>query len=257
MAYSFQYLNASGTAAADGVYIPVAALPGVLASELAAAEPAPAKAGKVLLALLNRIFAILSPSTFGKLGLAVAMAAPAGVAPNIWNQSFTMNWQKMVNLDTNTIEQIPVPTSGANSGIGKFSVLDVFPSAAKVASGDSLSGAGIVIPTSALTPNTSLTHAGLTISATSDNREWFMALLDHLAIDADVRSATQQSAIIAATASQIGASAIPANFTQATDPVSGILAADLQRRGLITRTLSYTIQIVGNQTTQTFDVNVA
>jgi hypothetical protein len=84
-----------------------------------------------------------------------------------------------------------------------------------------------------------------------------MALLDHLAIDADVRSATQQSAIVAATASLIGASAIPANFTQATDPVSGILAADLQRRGLITRTLSYTIQMLGNQTTQTFDVYVA
>jgi hypothetical protein len=256
MAYSFQYLNNSGTAAVDGVYIPVANLPGIVSSELATTESAPAKAGKTLLALLNRIFDVLSPSNFGKLGIAVAKAAPAGVAPDIFNQTFTMSWQKMVNLDNNTVEQIPVPTTGANTGVGKFSILDVFPGATKVVANDNISGAGIVIPTSALSHYSSLTHAELTVSANSDNREWFTALFDHLAIDADVRSASQQSAIIATTASQIGALPIPVNFTQATNPVSGILPADLPRRGLIVRTLTYTIQCVVNQSTQTFDVNV-
>jgi len=257
MAYLFQYLDASGTAAANGVYIPIAVLPGVLASELAASQPAPAKAGKVLLALLNRIFDILNPSNFGKLGMTVIKGVPSGVAPDIFNQTFTISWQKMVNLSTNTIEQIPVPTTGANTGVGAFSILSVFPGAAKVAAGNDISGAGIVIPTNALTPYTSLSHTELTISASSDNREWFMALCDHLALDADVRSASQQSAIVAATASQVGALPIPANFTQATNPLSGISPVDLPRRGLITRTLSYTIQCLMNQTTQTFDVHIA
>ena len=257
MAYQFQYLSASGTAAVDGVYVPVSNLPGVLASELATTESTPAKAGKVLLALLNRIFDVLSPSSFGKLGFTVVKSAPAGVGPDIFNQTFTFGWQKIVNLDNNVVEQIPVPTTGANTGVGKFSILDVFPNATKVAANDSISGAGVVIPTSALTPYTSLTHSNLTISTSSDNREWFASLFDHLAIDADVRSPTQQSAIITATASQIGALPIPASFTQATNPVSGILPADLPRRGLIVRTLTYTIQCVINQTSQTFDVNVA
>jgi hypothetical protein len=133
----------------------------------------------------------------------------------------------------------------------------VFPNATKVAANDNISGAGIVIPTSALAPYTSLNHTGLAVTANSDNREWFAALFDHLAIDADIRSATQQSAVIAATASQIGAIPIPVSFTQATNPVSGILSADLPRRGLIVRTLTYTIQCVMNQVNQTFDVNVA
>jgi hypothetical protein len=257
MAYSFQYLSNSGTAAVDGVYIPVANLPGIVASELATTESTPAKAGKVLLALLNRIFDVLNPSSFGKLGFTVAKTAPAGVAPDIWNQTFIFTWQKMVKLDTNTVEQIPVPTSGTNSGVGSFSVLNIFPDATKVATNDSISGAGVVIPTSALTSYSSLTHTGLTISANSDNREWLAGLLDHLAVDADVRSPNQQSAIITASASQIGALPIPANFTQGTNPVSGILPADLPRRGLIVRTLTYTIQCIANQTTQTFDVNVA
>ncbi len=256
MALSLEYFDAAGTAAADGVFVPVAALPGVLAAELAAAQSAGTKEGKALFALLNQALIILSPTTFNKLGFTAAKATPNGAAADVINQSFTFTWQKLVNLDTDTVGMVPEPSTGANSGLGSFSVSDVYPGAVKVASGGAVSGAGVVIQTAGLTPYGSLTHAGLTISGSSDNRDWFAAFLDHCAVDAAVRSTTVASAITAASVSAIGATTIPAAYYQATDPLSGIAAADVPKRGLITRTLSYTLQLLLNQSTQTFDVNV-
>lgn len=258
MTLGFEFFDAAGNPVADGVFIPVAALPGVSAAELAAGEPAATKEAKVLLAMLNQFFNVLSPAAFNKLGFAVTKSAPAGIIADVFNQTFSATWQKLVNLDDNTVSMIPEPGTGANTGLGSFSILDVFPGSAKVAAGavGGATGAGVVIQTVSLTPYGSLTHAALAIAAGSDNRDWFSALLDHLALDAVIRTASIASAVTAATASAVGAIAIPAAFTATPDPTSGILAADLPKRGIITRTLTYTVQLLVNQTTQAFDVRV-
>jgi hypothetical protein len=103
----------------------------------------------------------------------------------------------------------------------------------------------------------SLTHAGLTVSGSSDNREWFNALSDAMANAGSVRSASVASAITTATVGTVGSLAIPTAYTQATDPTSGILLADVPARGLINRTNTFVIQSVLNQSTQTFDVNIS
>jgi hypothetical protein len=161
----------------------------------------------------------------------------------------------LVNLDTDTISVVPVPASGANSGLGDFAITDVFASAAKVATGGAVSGAGVVINTSGLLPYSSLTHASIDVA--TDSRAWFSALADHLVVDSIKRTTTVASSVVTGIASTLSASAIPAEYIAAVDPTSGILAADVPSRGLINRTDTFTLQLQLNQSTQTFDVLVA
>lgn len=251
---SFEYFDAAGTAVAEGVFIPIAAVPGLVASELASGQAAGTKLGKSVFALINQIYNTLSPTNFNKLGFTVSKGNPAGVGADIINQNFGFTAQKLLNLKTDAISMIPEPTSGANSGLGSFSLSDVFAGAVKVAAAGAVSGAGVLIPTALLATYSSITQGGITISGSSDNRDWFAALFDWLGNGLAVRDASTASAVIARSASAISAVAIPANFTQTTDPVSGILAADLPVRGLISKSYSVTVQLQLNQTTQTFDV---
>ncbi|MEE3716285.1 hypothetical protein V2H45_05955 [Tumidithrix elongata RA019] len=252
---SFEYFDAAGNATNDGVFIPVAALPGVLATELAAAQPATTKLSKAIFAILNQIYDTISPTTFNALGFTASKANPSGAGTDLLNQNFSFTAQKLINFDTDTVSQVPVPSTGANTGLGKFSISDIFAGAAVVAAAGTVAGAGIVIPTSLLLPYTSLTHAGLTISGTSDNRDWFAALFDFLGNDLPVRSSTVASAVTARTASAIAATTIPAAYVDATAPTSGILVADLPARGLVSKSYSLTIQLILDQSSQSFDVN--
>jgi hypothetical protein len=227
------------------------------ATELAASQPSANKESKVFLAIANQVFNTITSPGFRALGFSATKSAPSGVAPDIFRQSFAFTWQKLLNLDTDSLSAIPVPTTGANANLGKFSVLDLFPGASKLAAAAAVPGAGIVVQTSGLSSFSSLTHANLNISASSDNRDWLAALLDYFAVSVSVRSATTASGVVAATASPLGGVAIPANFFAATDPLSGLLSTEVPKSGLITRTLNYTIELQLNQVDQVFDVRVA
>lgn len=251
----FEFHDAAGSATADGVFIPLTALFGLTSAELADAEPGHLKLGKSVLAILEKIYQVMSPTAFNKLGFTVSRANPTGAGANAINQNFGATAQKLLNFDTDTITQIPEPSTGANAGLGSFSIADIFPGAAVVAAAGAVGGAGIVIPTALLTSYSSLTHAGLVISGSSDNRDWMAALFDFMGNELPLRTATVASAIVATSASAIAAAAIPANFIQATDPISGIAPADVPRRGLVSRSYSFTIQQLLNPVTQTYDVN--
>lgn len=252
---SFEYFDADGNAVADGVFLPVAALPGLNASELAASEPAHLKLSKSIAAVVETIYTTLSPTNFNKLGFTTSKASPAGAGTNLINQNYGFTTQKVLNFDTDTIGMIPEPATGTLNGLGSFSISDVFPSATKVAAGGATGGAGVLIPTTLLLAYSSLTHAGITISGTSDNRDWFAALFDWFGNAAPVRDASTASAVTARSAGAPSATSIPTAFTQSTNPTSGILASEAPSRGLVSKSYSITIQYVLNQSTQTFDVN--
>jgi hypothetical protein len=252
---NFEFVPVAGNAVNDGVFLPIASLPGLTAAELAVGESDNTKQGKSVYAVLNQLYAILSATTFNALGFSAAKASPSGVGTDLLNQNFSFTSQKLINFNNDTVGDIPVPTSGANLGLGKFSIADIFAGAVVVAAAGAVAGAGIIIPTSLLTPYTSLTQAGLVVSGVSDNRNWFAALFDYLGNDLITRSSTIASAVTARSASTISASAIPAAYTDATAPTSGILTADLPARGLVGKSYSVTIQLKLNQASQTFDVN--
>ncbi|MEM8603776.1 MAG: hypothetical protein AAGF24_08070 [Cyanobacteria bacterium P01_H01_bin.121] len=250
--FNFEFFPAAATAAADGVLIPIADLSGLKATELADTEPAAAKESRTVFALLNTISSKVSPSS---LGFTIVRSNPSGVGDNVLNQTFTVVWQKMTALEAGIIDQIPVPSSGTNLGLGLVSILEVFPTATKVSAG-ATTKAGILIPTAALAQFSALTHAALEVTVGADNREWFMALTDALIAAAAIRSTDVATAIVAAGVGGVTGSAVPTSYVSLPNPLSGINPGEITKRGLLTRSASITIQSLLNQDAQTFDVNV-
>jgi hypothetical protein len=258
MTLQIEYFDAAGNATNAGVFIPIAALPGIISTELAPEVSPPIKQSKVIFSILNRIFDVVSPTSFAALGLTVTKNTPSGTGINRIGQTFSATWQKLVDLSSNSLKLIPVPSTGANLGLGEFSLLDIFPLAEKVAAAGAVSGAGIVIATAPLTEyDSDLVQDSITISNSSDNRNYLFAFLTYLSVAMDLRSATVASALSGLSASSIGATAIPAAFTQSNDPTSDIDPANLPKLGIITKTLTYTVELEMNTTSQTFDVRVA
>ena len=72
----------------------------------------------------------------------------------------------------------------------------------------------------------------------------------------DVRSASQASAITAKTISATAGVALPAIATDATNPTTGISSANLDKLDFFSKTFSFTIQRIENESTQSYDVNV-
>jgi hypothetical protein len=252
---SFEYFDAAGTAIADGVFIPVGGVSGLLATELAAAMSADVKLSKCVYALLEKAYTVLAPTSFNKLGFTTSKASPSGAGTDLINQNYSFTAQKVANYDSDTLSMIPLPTTGTNAGLGKFAIADLFAGAAKVNAGGAISGAGFLIPTALLTAYSSLTHAGLTVSAVSDNRDWFHALLDWLGNAVALRSATQASAITSRSASSPSGNAPSGVLIATPNPTSGLLAAETDRIAVLSKSYSITVQLVLNSVTQTFDVN--
>lgn len=249
MALTLEYFDAAGNAAADGVYIPVSDLPGILAAELAAAEPENTKESKILLSILNALTTAL-PAT--ALGMTATKGSPSGAGADILNCPFTLTWQRLIDLAADTISPVPVPVAGANAGVGDVALVDIFPNAAKVAAAGAVAGAGVVIPTATVSAYSDLTHAAL--NPATDCRDWIMALVDAAATEATLRSATVASGIVTRSRGAIGSATIPATWYQAVDPVAGVAESDLPKLGLITRSVSLAVQVALNQTTQVFEV---
>lgn len=249
MALSLEFFDAAGSAVAEGVFIPVSDLPGIQASELAVAELATTKESKFLLSVLNAITAVLPATT---LGMTATKGSPSGAGADILNCPFTLTWQRVIDLASESVTPVPVPVAGANAGVGDVALVDVFPNAVKVAAAGAVAGAGVVVPTAQLATYAPITQA--TITPAADSRDWLMALMDAAATEATLRSATVASGIVTRTRGAIGSATIPANYYAAIDPVAGLLEADLPKLGLITRSVSLAVQVALNQTTQVFEV---
>lgn len=254
MALLIEYFSAAGNAVAAGVFIPIAALPGILnGGELAVGQAA--RESKILLSICNGIFVTLNPTNFDKLGFAVTKGQPAGAGTDIINQNYSYTNQFMVNHAANTLLQIPVPTTGSFANVGKFRIVEVFPGAVTVAAGGAVAGPGIVIPElDEYGGPTQAAVAASIVDADGDDRQWFAGLLQMITDQSTVRTTTDASAVIVKSRSNAaGVTPTPA-FTDSTNPTTAILAADLSRRSFFSVTYSMTLQLELNQTTQTFDV---
>jgi hypothetical protein len=251
---AIEYFDGIGAVVAAGVFIPVADLPGLEGAELAAA--AADKESKVALALINQIYETLSPTAFDKLGWATSKGTPAPVGVDLINQSYSFTATYVTDLGAGTVGQIPVPGSGDNADVGKFGLVDIFANATKIAAAANTTGAGIVI-TGADVEAYGAAYADLTIGAGEDNRDWIAALLNHMAVDATLRTASVASAITTASrGTPVGVAPAPA-LTAASNPTSGLAAADLPKVILSSITYGLTVQLSLDQATQSFDVNHA
>jgi hypothetical protein len=259
MASTFQglsFYDVAGTSLVDGIFLPIATLPGLIATEIADAQLDHLKYSKTLNAISETLFSAISNSSFAaSVSFSANKLAPAGAGLEQITQGFSFSFSKVLDLQGQEILEVPVPTVGSNIGIGDIDLTDVFPSASKVTIGGAISGAGVVVSTSLLTPYSSITHAGLTINGSMDNREALSALIMFLGNASLLRSTTQASGITSRTVQTTPTiSAIPASFTALPNPTSGIDPTQVLVRSLITRTCTITFNYSLNVSAQTFDV---
>lgn len=249
----FEYLDAPGNATNEGVFIPVADLLSVQAAELAAGEANNLKFGKIV----NSIFTSLGEfaNLASVLGITIDLGTVSPVSGNVFSRSFSFAWQKFTNQALGTIAVLPVPATGALTGIGGLSINDIFPNAEKVAAAGAVPSAGLVISSAAIQSFVPLAHVAIDVAA--DSRLWWMGLMESMIAAALTRSTTVDSPILTTTRPSITSPTVPTAYTQATDPTTGLLLANIPLYGLQQRNLSLSVEFELDPILETFDVRSA
>jgi hypothetical protein len=254
MALNFEYFSADGNTNAAGVFLPVASLWNVQATELA--NTAADRESRVMFGILERL---CNPSSSfvtlqNKLGVSSSYTTPTGAGTNLLNQTYTLTAQYFANLANNSIQPIPVPTSGNNSGQGVVKIVDAFAGATKLGATTATGGAGVLVPSAELIPYGAPSHASIDVN--QDSRSWLSALFLYLAHKATVRSANTASAVIAVNPVLTVTGVLPTGaLVAASNPTSGIDPTKQVTNVLITRSVSVTLQLLINTQSETIQPN--
>jgi len=255
MALAF-YGAAVGAAADNGVlaglFFPREDLPGINAGELADTQNEAIKQGKFALSFGAKVQEYLADTDNNVLGFS-ATVGKASINGTTSNMTYTVSAQYVARLDTKSLAVLPVPTTGSNVDEGKVAISALFPSAVDVAAQGAISGEGVLIPYADLTPYGGADPAS--IASGTDNRDVLGAMVRALPANLTVRTATVASPVITVTTAAPSTVALVAAATDATNPTTGIADDDRDRLGVLSFVTSWTVQILLNQTTQTFDVN--
>jgi hypothetical protein len=246
----FEASVSSPSGASEGVFIPIGDLPGVEASEFANADPQEVKEAKAVLGLLNAINNNLPNAA---LGLTITRNTGSG-GLDLTNNAFSITSQLYADHETKTLDTLPIPNTGSNSGVGDVSIDTLFPNAEKIATDDAISGEGFLVPTADVERHGAPDHASIVLS--DDSRLWVQGLAEWLSVNLEVRTASQESAITARTRSNTQAVTLPTAATDSTNPTTGLSASDLNKISVFSHNYAVTIQTKMDQSTQKFDVNV-
>lgn len=257
------FVPSAGTASADGIFIPRDNIAGLIDdSELANSVDAIVKNCKFLAGFLTTLQSTIAAnraitgSLVTALGFTVTKSTPVGVESGVFNQIFTASIAQVIDYSTSTFYPIPVPTSGSNSGRGVLKITDVFPDAVSVASAGAIAEAGILIP------HTEIDAYGAVTATDLDNdtqsRQWFAAMLRYLFNEIPIRVTTPAtpSALITKTLGTVTPFTLPADALASTNPSTALDSTKVSVNDVYFRPLSFGIQYLLNENTQTFDVRV-
>jgi hypothetical protein len=146
-------------------------------------------------------------------------------------------------------------TIGTEAGRGKIIATDIWPDCLKISAEGEIPEAGLLIPDSL-----TATHGGSIATVDGDCRFWLGALQRAMLTGATVRSSTTASAITArtnlTTLRQTGV-AIPASWYDATNPLTGLTAADLAKIRVTQEIYLIEYEILIDPETQTVGLNIA
>jgi len=236
-----------------GVFIPVADLAGLTQAELS--QTGATREGKVIYGLLNSVYAGLAE--IASLGLVnLTKSDPSGTGVNRFTESISLSVQWLLDLSSRSFSSIPRPSIGAEAGKGKVTLADIWPDAEIILPEGAISGPGVLLADSLLT-----TYGASELTVTTDDaRDWIGALFAAMVANATVRTATVASGITTRTnpltIRGTGAT-IPASWFDATNPVTGILAADVPHLRVFQETYSIEYELETNPDTQTLEIRVA
>jgi hypothetical protein len=241
---SISFFESDSVAGADGLFLPIASLPGITSTELASAEPSSKKHSKFLFSFLYKLVSSYNPL---HLGFYVSKLKPT-VSNDFVNQSFVIKTQLVINAINNNIEVIPVPATGDNTGIGDFSLADYFPGASILDSTNNTSSAGVLIPIADLE-----LHGHNATGLSTDDRNILFSLISLITHSDDfpVRSSSPavNSAIISKSNGSYALVELPASAYSLTNPTTGLLLANKERQYILERNYTFTIQLSLNALT--------
>lgn len=243
------------TLAFEGLYIPVADLPGMDAVELATTESENRKQGKVVFSLVQKIFGYLSVNT-NILSLRMTIGNPSIVSSSLITLSYSLIVDYLTNVSSGKNSMIPVPTAGVYSGIGETSLRDIFPNCFKVvgtgntadASGIGAAGAGVLISTSDLAnygfyndvEDSTLT----TLNITADNRYAIASFMQSICDgNVTIRSNSTASGITSVSVTPASIVTIPVTYYANTNPVTNISSANLDHQSITRRSYSISFEL--------------
>jgi hypothetical protein len=248
----FEVFTEAGTAAAAGVFLPLADLPGLTALELATTGSQ--LEGHLAYALLNALYSTMAPmNTLGVVNL--SKSNPTGTGAGLFTEAIGFAFQRVVNLQTGSVGVVPLATIGTETGLGSVAIADIFPDAEIVAESGAVAGAGIVVPDSVVANYGAASKA----SIEDDARDWIGGLLAALAGGLTVRSTTVASALTSRTALASLRStgvAIPPTWYDATNPITGIAAADLNWIRVIQDAITIEYELAIDSETQSLSLSV-
>jgi hypothetical protein len=264
MVLNLEYFTAAGTAVNNGVFVPIGDLAngGLLPGELAAATTEYQKEGKFGYAFFDIVSrsTTTSPNILSdKLAISISKA-PLAAATNTTNaldllsRSYTVSWQVVGNSADNSFFLLPAPTIGSFATTSIVAFTDIFPNAVKIAAGGAVSGEGVLIPNTEVDRHGGPTYATLDLAA--DCRDYIAGIFNFIGGEIEIRDATIATAVTSVTQIQDTTFTLPDAAFDATNPTTGLLAADRNLYLACTRSRTITFEgIVVNGTS--FDVNVA
>ena len=254
MPLNFEYFSAEGSTVAAGVFLPAASLWNVQNTELA--NTAADRESRVMFGILEKLCNPNSPfvTLENKLGIFSEYSTPVGVGTNLLNQTYTLTAQYFANLANNSIQPIPVPTSGSNNNVGRVKIVDVFAGATKLAAAANTGGAGVLVPSAELTPYGGPAHANINVD--QDSRSWLSALFLYLADKATVRSTNTASAVVSANPILTVTGTLPSGALIASNnPISGIDPTKQVTNMVITRSVTITLELLFDTQSETIKPN--
>lgn len=233
-----------------GVFIPVADLPGISDGEFAVNQSAILKEGKAIYGLSNAIYSGLSALS-ALTGLTITKGNPSGTGVNRFTESFTLVFQWLTNFSTRNFDPVPLN----NNELGKVTIANIFPTAELIQAEGEIPEEGLLIPFSITN-----TYGGdLPVNTTTDARDWIYAVFLAMVAESTLRTTSVESAITNRSnllTQRVAGLLIPANY-YGSEPITGLLAADLPHSRIFTDTLLIEYEVETNPQTQTVEVKVA
>jgi hypothetical protein len=251
------FIDANTILSNTGVFIPVTDFYGITANELSNSTSPETLEGKVLTGVLTTLVG----KTQGLFILGfpeISKVSPSGTTPNTMAQTFSVVIQSIVEVDNRAWSLIPLPFFGANAGVGGIAIRDIFPNAVLVSIANTVTSAskGILFEESFLNYFGAFQLPG-SINSGNDNRDLLYGLLNYFYGVFSVRSAATASAILSKVKGAVTSVTLPVTYTDATNPISGINSANLAIYDIYSRRVSFTVEYLLDDQTQTYDVNVA
>lgn len=252
---ALQFFDAAGaTVTETGLFIPVGALPGLTAAELASSVPEATKVARFLFSFGKKLYSALSPASLPKLGYTVGRADTSNAIDTI-SRTFSYSITYVINIFTKIIEPLPLPLVGSNLGLGGFQYEDISSGMMTRLTSGNIPSAGVFIPTSDLTSSWIYEDTPIDVFQ-DDARQFVAALFAYVSSQVPTRTATVASAVTAKNRSNPTLGTLPANAVATTNPTTRLDPAQINNIVLVNYSWSYTVQTVDNQTNETFDVNV-